>query len=60
MLSSIIGINKQKGRETREQLKSCEAREVPYTCRYHILVDILIPNSVLVLEIKYPLVHLQV
>ena len=31
---SWLGIKEEKSRETREQLRSCETREVAYTCRY--------------------------
>jgi len=34
---------KKKNRETREQLKSCETSDVPYTCRY--TSGYSIPNS---------------
>ena len=33
-----------KKQETRKQQKSCETREVPYTCKY--INGYLIPNSV--------------
>jgi len=33
--------SKSKSRETREQLKSCETREVAFTCRYTNLALII-------------------
>ena len=35
-----LGIKEQKSRETREQLKSCETKEIPYTCRYTMSTNI--------------------
>jgi len=43
-----LGIKEQKSRETREQLKCGETRDVAYTCRYSS--GYLIPNSVIVID----------
>jgi len=47
-----------KSRETREQLKSCETREVPYTCRYASGHAVYATKAKL--GSKCPLVYLQV
>jgi len=44
---SLIRDQRTKSRETREQLKSCETMELPYTCKY--ASGYLILNSVLVI-----------
>jgi len=52
-----------KSRETKEQLKTCETRDTPYTCRYMYAGGYLIPIAVMKtdsLGIKYPLINLQV
>jgi len=47
IILSSIRDQRTKSREAKEQLKSCETREVPYTCRY--TSEHLIPNSVFVI-----------